>query len=260
MKQDLTLAKSFYNKITDISQNSILNNDDLLMKRDGDIEVRYAPFDYIEKSARLVIVGITPGQSQANTALNTLARAKHNGKSYEDALRYAKIKASFSGSMRPSLIKMLDYIGIAELFNIPSTKALFEQNSTDIHFTSALRYPVFKNRKNYNGKPLNKKAPYLKQMVDTHLAEEAKILPNALWLTLGPRPIEAILHLIEQGLLDADKVLTGMPHPSGSNNERIAVFIGKKSPKDASKQTKALDLIAAANALKQKIKNFTLTA
>ena len=41
----------------------------LLLNQSGELTVFYAPFDYIQRRARLVIVGITPGEQQARNAL-----------------------------------------------------------------------------------------------------------------------------------------------------------------------------------------------
>ncbi|WP_192799546.1 DUF4258 domain-containing protein [Brucella tritici] len=42
----------------------------LALHREGNQQVCYSPFDYVETSARLAIVGITPGMTQALNALN----------------------------------------------------------------------------------------------------------------------------------------------------------------------------------------------
>jgi len=41
----------------------------LQLAQDGDVEVCYCPFEYINPRARLVLVGITPGQTQWLNAL-----------------------------------------------------------------------------------------------------------------------------------------------------------------------------------------------
>lgn len=258
MAQDLAIARAYYDKIDGQSANNILTDSKLTIKRDGNIQVCYAPFDHIERSARLAIVGITPGMTQAVYALNALNDAKLAGKSIEEALRGAKMTASFSGAMRSNLVEMLDYIGVADLLNIQSTATLFEFGSTDMHFTSALRYPVFVDGKNYAGNPSMLKTPLLRSMVETHLAEEAKILPDAIWLPLGPQAEEAVLHVAGKGLLKRNNILAGMPHPSGANAERIAVFTGRKSPSLASNKTNPDKLLLAADRLKNQIADLKL--
>jgi hypothetical protein len=46
----------------------------LVLTRSGELTVCYAPFDYIQRGARLVVVGITPGAKQAHNALADIAR------------------------------------------------------------------------------------------------------------------------------------------------------------------------------------------
>ncbi len=56
----------------------------------------------------MVLLGITPGQTQANNALAVARDALARGSSDQDALRLAKRAAGFSGSMRNALVDMLD--------------------------------------------------------------------------------------------------------------------------------------------------------
>jgi len=258
LEQDLNIARTYFNQIDGLSARNLLNDANLTLHRDGNIQVCYSPFDHVEKFARLVIVGITPGMTQAVNALNALHGAKLAGKSFEEAFRTAKMTASFSGPMRSNLIEMLDYMGVARLLNIQSTASLFEFGSSDMHFTSALRYPVFVAGKNYAGNPSMLKTPSLRNMIDTHLAEEAKLLSNAIWLPLGPLAEEAVLHVAGKGLLERKNILVGMPHPSGANAERIAVFTGRKSPSLASKQTNSAKLLQAGDRLKKQIAGLKL--
>ena len=42
----------------------------LMMEKEGNLSIYYAPFDYLNPSAKVVICGITPGLYQAQVALN----------------------------------------------------------------------------------------------------------------------------------------------------------------------------------------------
>jgi hypothetical protein len=231
-----------------------LNSNQLAYAQDGAVRVAYAPFDHIATSARFVVVGITPGLSQANAALR--AAQKHLAKRLplEDVLRLAKLTASFSGgAMRSNLAAMLDAIGVNQLFNLKSTALLFDPSAEHVHFTSALRYPVFVNGKNYNGTPGMLRTPILRALIETYLADEARLLPNALWLPLGPKAEVALHHLSSKGLLDRSCILSGLPHPSGANAERVAVFLGRKDPAAASRQTNPGPLLEAFKSLQSQI-------
>jgi hypothetical protein len=48
------------------------------------------------------------------------------------------------------------------------------------------------------------------------------------FVPLGDKVAEALYFVADQGLLDRDRILDGLPHPSGANAERIAYFIGRK--------------------------------
>lgn len=256
MAQDLAIASKYFALLTQITTDRLLERPELSLARSGSIDVVYAPFDHVETNARLVVVGITPGMTQAVNALNAAARAKRAGKSLEESLAEAKSTASFSGgAIRNNLVSMLDAIGVAAHFNVNSTSELFRPGTTDVHFTSALRYPVFVSGKNYNGTPDMLKTPVLRAMIETHLAEEARLLPDAIWLPLGPKAELAVRHLCERGLISKSHILAGMPHPSGANAERIAVFLGRKRPEDASAKTNPTPLLSAFVQLKRQMAN-----
>lgn len=57
----------------------------LKIEAEDSLEVYYAPFDYIHRDARLVIVGITPGRTQAIDAILTARRALLEGQSPEES-------------------------------------------------------------------------------------------------------------------------------------------------------------------------------
>lgn len=253
MAQNLSIATEFMAEISRSGSINPLTNSDLTLVEDGPVRVAYAPFDHVATNAKLVIVGITPGLSQATVALATARQHLASGVDLEEALRRAKLTASFSGAMRSNLVAMLDSIGVHDLFDLKTTANLFAPGAEQVHFTSALRYPVFVNGKNYNGTPDMLKTPVLRQMIDTHLAEEAALLPQALWLPLGPKAEKALQHLTTKGLLEKSRILAGLPHPSGANGERIAVFLGKKDADQASRQTKPAPLLAAYKSLRNQI-------
>ncbi len=242
MAKNQTLATQY---LQSIAQGAQIKSPVLTMDQVGPLRIAYAPFDHITKSAKLVIVGITPGETQAVAAIKEAKLAMATGADIAATLGAAKLHASFSGPMRNKLIAMLDQIGVADFFNMRSSSELFEVGSDQVHFTSALRYPVFKDGKNYNGAPNMIRTSVLRRMVETYLAEEARQLPKALWLPLGPKAGEAMQYLIQKGILDAARVLNGLPHPSGANAERVSVFLGRKKPEDASRQTNGQALVSA---------------
>lgn len=196
---------------------------DLLISQEGQYETFYSPFDFINENAKIVIVGITPGLQQASNSLLKAKEVMESGGSIEKAKEAAKVFASFSGAMRNNLTAMMDHVGLNKYLGISSTKSLFEENQHMVHYTSALRYPVFKNGKNFNESPLK-----LKEQVMAWFAEECKVLNNAVYVPLGPKVTEVLELMIELGILKSEQVLSGLQHPSGANAERVAYFLGNK--------------------------------
>ena len=43
---------------------SIVTNNKFLINKEGNIKIYYAPFDYVNSKAKIMIVGITPGLQQ----------------------------------------------------------------------------------------------------------------------------------------------------------------------------------------------------
>jgi hypothetical protein len=73
-------------------------------------------------------------------------------------------------------------------------------------------------------------------------------------ITQGDRVVgEAVELAAEKARLDRNRVLTGLPHPSGANAERIAFFLGRKARQALSPQVRPERLIAARTELKAKI-------
>lgn len=225
----------------------------LLIERDGPIAISYAPFEHIQKGAKLVIVGITPGAQQATNALLELRRCLKAGATETEALAAAKVFASFSGPMRANLVAMLDHIGVQRVLGIDSCAALWGGSSALVHFTSSLRYPVFVDGANFNRQRPILSTPALVRLVGDCLAEEAEALSTALWVPLGPVATEAVDWIAGKGHLSRSRVLSGLPHPSGANAERIAYFLGRKRREDLSSKTNAAALDAVRIALMSKV-------
>lgn len=227
---------------------------ELLLASEGSLQTFYAPFDYINPKARITICGITPGHSQAVKALNEARRLLKAGASLEEAKRKAKETASFAGAMRTNLIAMLNHIGLAKLLGIDSCARLFDTHTHLVHYTSALRYPVFVSGGNYSGSPSMLSQQSLRQQVDTYLAEEARVLGgNCVYVPLGPKVAKAFEHLQQKGLVKPEQVLAGLPHPSGANAERISYFLGNKAREKLSAKTNADVLDTARTQLCAKV-------
>lgn len=217
------------------------------------IETVWAPFDHVNRNARIVIVGITPGRQQMTNALRRCHEALAAGASDAEALEAAKVFASFSGPMRKNLVDLLDDIGVARLLGLETTAALWSGASGLVHFTSALRYPVFVDGRNYSGQPRMLSVPELRDQLETWMGTEMAILSDAVFVPLGPKVGEALAWLAGRVGISPEQVLTGLPHPSGASAERIAYWLGRKPREALSNKTNPDKLDAARAALVDKI-------
>jgi hypothetical protein len=194
-----------------------------------DLTVAYAPFDHINLGADVVLVGLTPGRYQMAAALREARRLLRSGASVAGAAAGAKVHASFSGPMRSNLVAMLDRVGLAAHLGLDSTAALWGAAADRVHFTSALRYPVFVNGANYSGNPDLLRVPLLRDHLARWFGEELAALPCAIIVPLGPKVAAAVEAAAATQGFDRERVLSGLPHPSGANAERIAFFLDRKS-------------------------------
>ena len=211
--------------------------DQLALAQQGPLRVCYAPFEYINPEARVVIVGITPGKTQMMNALREARLQLDKGADAASVLRAAKLTGAFSGKMRPHLTEMLDSVGIHRWLGIQSCNDLFGAMSHLVQTASVLRYPVFAGDTNYNGKPNMLRDALLREQLLQYFGEDAKQFRSAVFIPLGKEVAEALHFLADRGSLEQRQILEGMPHPSPANAERIAYFLGKKERAQLSSKT-----------------------
>ena len=217
------------------------------------LDVAYAPFDHVNLNADIVIVGLTPGRQQMRNALLEARRCLKAGFSDEAAKSAAKVFASFSGPMRANLIAMLDSVGVNQALRLASTASLWRTDADRVHFTSALRYPVFVDNENYSGTPSMLSTALLRKQLLQWFATEMAVLPNAVFVPLGPKVTEACETAASHLGISTTRVLSGLPHPSGANAERIAFFLGRKKREDVSAKVDADRMVSCRASLEAKI-------
>lgn len=221
---------------------------------DGEVEVCYAPLEFVNANAKVVIIGITPGQTQMINAVAEYRRQLIAGADYQHALRAAKLTGAFSGAMRPNLIQLLDNIGLQEVLGIKTCGDLFGASGELAYTTSVLRNPVFLRGGNYNGTPNMVTHPLLRNQVLGLFARDIASTPDAILVPLGDRVAEALHWLASEGVVKRDRILEGLPHPSGANSERIAYFLGRKSRSTLSTKTNPDKLDRSREALVERVK------
>ncbi len=233
--------------------------DSFLLFTEGEFQTFYAPFEHVNASAKIVICGITPGLQQAVAALTEARRQLSLGQTLEIAAKAAKATASFSGPMRSNLIQLLDSIGVAGHLKLASCAALFTTHVHLVHYTSALRYPVFHRGKNYSGAPSMLRNRGMRQQIDNYLTLEVQALgQDCLYVPLGPKVTEVFDYLASEGLISESQILAGLPHPSGANAERISYFLGNKSRESLSAKTNPILMDRARETLVQKVEALRL--
>ena len=198
---------------------------DLLMAEEGELRMFYGPFDWINGSANLMILGIIPGWTQMELACRTARAALSDRKPVDEVCRLAKLQASFAGVMRLNLVRMLDTLGVPKLLEIESTADLFSRASHLLQTGSAFRYPIFVGSRNYAGaNPAPTKSALLLRVARRWLLPELEALPHATIVPLGRSVVEVLEVLLAEGSIPRRRWLTGFPHPSGANGHRARLF------------------------------------
>ncbi len=193
----------------------------------------YAPFDWINDSADVVLIGITPGKRQAKSALKALRAALMAGKSPEEAARIAKQAASFEGDMRDIAAQLMNRFDLHRLFRLADVVELFGTASHRAHYTSLLRYPVLhwqtKLKKDktrttgwfdYSGGDSAFTTDMLLRSIAKDFEPEIATLKDAWLVPFGPVPALALERMADRGLVDPDRILPGVNHPSGTQWNR----------------------------------------
>lgn len=221
---------------------------DLLIARSGNLSAYYAPFEWINPQARLVIVGITPGRAQAINALHEARRQLLMGADSDVVQMTAKQTGAFSGPLRSNLVSMLDHIGLNEWLGVSSAADLFGHRFELLQSSSVLQFPVFVDGLkdgNYKGSPDIVATPFLRNMLLRYFGAMVNSLPDVVLVPLGDVPDKSISWLTSSGQIQPKAVLAGLPHPSGANGERISYFLERKPKDDLSVKTNPEKIDAA---------------
>ena len=199
---------------------SIVTNNKFLINKEANIKIYYAPFDYVNSKAKIMIAGITPGLQQMLQSFQVI----NDGKS----LKEVKDLSSFKGSMRTTLIKYLDELKVNKMIKIKSCESLFDKDSKYLHATSLVKYPVFDKGKNYAGSNILKKKILL-DFIEENFLKELKTLKKAIIIPLGNTVSSTIEYLNNKYDLKLRCFLKGFPHPSGANARKNIQFKEHKS-------------------------------
>ncbi len=216
---------------------------------DGSHEVYYIPFESVEAGTKLVLVGITPGNTQIKAAYHEVQALRRSGGqlSDDDILRRVRKQAAFK-DMRPRLIRMLAHFGLRSHLGIACEADLWGNQSGLLHGTSIVPHAAFAWKRKiaqpsggsgrvgetrelamFNGSFATVMASaVLRPVFERCFARELALLPpDAAFLALGPTPLEGLDLCVKRGLLRPEQVLGGVPHPSGNSGNQVEVFLGE---------------------------------
>lgn len=235
---DSTLFSRYASMIKTHSIEELTQSDLLLLKTLGPVQSFYAPFEAINHDAKVVIVGICPGQQQWRNSLIAAKVGLEQQVSEENILKLAKNSGAFSGAIRKNLTQLLDHIGLHNQLGIQTTAELFSIHQDKVQMCSVLQQCILVNGKNYAGStPAMLKNELLKQHIDDYFIPIVQQLPNAIYIPLGKGVDEVLNYVCSLGYLNDQQILAGLPHPSGANAERIKYFLGEKPRDQLSRQT-----------------------
>lgn len=188
--------------------------DQTLLVWEGDLSVYFIPFGYFPPTARIALVGITPGFEQMRLAYETARDCRLTG---DELLKACGAAAGFGGPMRRLLVEMLDAVGIPDAMSLTTSADLFDVDRKDVIRASVLRHPVFVNGENYTGhRPKLVNSAFLMGLVRDYFGKSIAEHPDALLVPMG-KAVESVFRELRL----PNPVLWGFPHPSPGNGHRV---------------------------------------
>ena len=203
-----------------------LQGPEFLLHQAGRLAIYYAPFDYVNPQAKVVLVGITPGFRQMEIALRASRDALLAGDTdYAAICARVKYQASFAGPIRRFLLTILDGVGIPQALGIPASASLYAERSDLLQTSAVVRHPVFINGADWTGHtPPVRSNPLLRRYLWEVMLPELRAVPAAIIVSLGKCASDALDTLVAADTLDPARCLIGLPHPSGANGHRHTQF------------------------------------
>ena len=214
---------------------SAVRHPDTLVARESTYEVFYIPFEHVNRRARLVIVGITPGMNQLEMAYAEAQRLLHLGMSHVEILEAVKALAAFGGeAMRPNLLRMLRHFNFAKMLAISDEADLWGSASALLHSASVVPHAAFKNGKMFSGSfdEIIKVRALRERFENDFVPTLSELADDALYVTLGKTPYDALKHCVGLGVIRENQLLGALAHPSRSGGSQVAVYLGEKTLAD----------------------------
>ncbi|WP_322048163.1 hypothetical protein [Paraburkholderia sp. J67] len=194
----------------------------------GGYELRYTPFEYVNRDAKLVIVGITPGNTQLELSYGKAQELLRQGLPFDQTLREIKKFGAFGGSsMRPNLLKMLRHFEFERLLGISDVELLWGEHADRLQSTSVVPHAAFKRGKMFAGSFDEVLASSLLSECfrDCFVPSVKEMSSDTLFVGLGPCPQAALDWCIRNGNLHPKQVLGAFCHPSGAGGSTTRYYL-----------------------------------
>jgi hypothetical protein len=180
----------------------------------------------------------------------------------EEVLRAAKYTGAFSGAIRPNLVALLDHVGLQHWLGIASCATLFGEHAhADARDRGAAQSGLrggqeLQRRERRTCSPraccrTRSSAISRTRAPPCRMPCTCRSAPRSAWRSTGWR---------RAGMLDGERILHGIPHPSGANAERIAYFLGRKPRETLSSRTNGARIDADRAALRLQLARLGIAA
>ena len=212
-------------------QDGTTTSPSMLIGSEGRRQLYYIPFDFVNRDARLVMVGITPGNNQLSIAYKTARPLIARGASEQEVLRAVKKEASFGGGgVRPNLLRMMKHFEFAKLLGVRSEESLWSENSGLMHTTSVVPHAAFIGDKMFAGSFDDVlRSNLFRTCFEDHFVESLKTInASAYYVGLGKTPAAALDWCVSKGVLKPNQVLGAFAHPSRSGGSTVDYYLQVK--------------------------------
>ena len=183
---------------------------------DKEYEFESTGFDYVNPEAEVVLVGITPGNSQR--------KGNREGLSPKEIKR----EYAFRGTVRGNLVRMLDYIGVNTLLGINSCASFWKEDFDRVEMTSLLKDATYVKGKNgrtmFKDTEMIAKSKVLTEKFENGFVKDCEQYNKArLFVACGQGVYVELMKLKERGVITAPVV--AIAHPSGNNSIRVLYYM-----------------------------------
>ena len=214
---------------------------ELELERRGKYLLQYTPFEHLNKGAKLVIVGITPGPNQLELAYDVAQKLLQAGRSEDEILADVKKAGAFVGpAMRPNLLKMLRHFRFEKILGIDDAESLWGKDAGLLHSTSVIPHAAFKITKSENKmfagnfEEVMKSGLLRECFVNCFVPSIREMNQNAFYVSLGQCPQAALQWCVEEGYLRQEQVLGAFCHPSTNGGSAPSYYLREVSREELS--------------------------